>query len=60
MAMTFGDVVSLRMRLTDRLNNRLLVMKPGCDDSVTGFNEAWAVVSKFFDDITGELRERDK
>lgn len=41
----------LRSRISDRLNNVLCEMKPDCDDSIVGFNEAWDVVRKAFDEI---------
>lgn len=50
-------VDSIRDRLSHRLNDHLCGMREGCDDSVTGFNEAWDVMRKLFDDI--EAGERD-
>lgn len=44
-------VDSIRDRLSHRLNDHLCGMREGCDDSVTGFNEAWDVMRKLFDDF---------
>jgi len=35
---------ALRDRINTRLNNYLCEMKPGYNDSITGFNEAWDIV----------------
>lgn len=35
-------------RLDFRLNNHLCEMKPGYDDSVTGFNKAWDIMHEVF------------
>ena len=43
------ELRTLKVELSDRLNNYLVEMKPGYDDSITGFNEAWDVMGKFFD-----------
>lgn len=40
----------LRSRIDSRLNDHLCEMKEGCDDSIVGFNEAWDVMRKCFDD----------
>ena len=42
--------IRLRDRLSTRLNNHLCEMKPDYDDSIVGFNEAWDVMRKTFDD----------
>lgn len=42
-------------RLDTRLNNHLYEMKDGYDDSITGFNEAWDVMRKFFAEETSIL-----
>jgi hypothetical protein len=42
---------SLKRRLDIRLNNYLCEMTEGYDDSITGFNEAWDVMRKIFDEI---------
>jgi len=47
--MTEVELRTLKVELSDRLNNYLIEMKPGYDDSITGFNEAWDVMGKFFD-----------
>jgi len=39
----------LRDRLNTHLNDYLCEMKPGYDDSIVGFNEAWDVMRKVFD-----------
>lgn len=39
----------IRDALSLRLNNYLVDMKEGYDDSIVGFNEAWDIVSKYFD-----------
>lgn len=41
---------ALRHRINARLDSHLSEMKEGYDDSVTGFNEAWDVVRKVFDE----------
>jgi hypothetical protein len=41
--------IRLRDRLSTRLNDHLCEMKPGWDDSVCGFNEAWDVMRQVFD-----------
>jgi hypothetical protein len=40
----------LRNRLDSRLNDHLCEMKGGYDDSIVGFNKAWDVMRKCFDD----------
>ncbi len=40
----------VRDRLSTRLNNYLCEIKPGYDDSIVGFNEAWDVMRKMFDE----------
>lgn len=39
---------ALKDRIDTCLNDYLCEMKPGYDDSIVGFNEAWGVVSKVF------------
>jgi len=53
--MTQLELRNLKVALNDRLNNVLCEMKPGYDDSITGFNEAWDVMGKFFDDKIAQL-----
>lgn len=53
--MTVEEVEALRGRLGNRLNNVLCEMKPDYDDSIVGFNEAWDVMRKFFDDEVKRL-----
>lgn len=48
--MTAEELQALRDRLSNRLNDVLCEMKPDYDDSITGFNEAWDVMRKCFDD----------
>lgn len=54
--MTEVELRNLKVALSDRLNNHLVEMKEGYDDSITGFNEAWDVVGKFFDDKIAALK----
>jgi len=56
--MTEVELRNLKVALNDRLNNHLVEMKPGYDDSVTGFNEAWDVMGKFFEDKIAQLHQR--
>lgn len=39
---------TLKRRIDARLNDYLVEMRPGYDDSITGFNEAWDIVRKAF------------
>jgi hypothetical protein len=41
----------LKNRIDIRLNDYLCEMKPGYDDSMTGFTEAWDIVRDFFAEI---------
>lgn len=41
-------VRNLKSRLDARLNDVLAEMRPGYDDSIVGFNEAWDVMRKLF------------
>lgn len=41
---------NIKKRLESNLNNHLCEMKPGYDDSIVGFNEAWDVMRKVFAD----------
>ena len=45
------ELKALRSRLDGRLNDWLCEMKPGYDDSIVGFNEAWDVMRKCLDDM---------
>lgn len=45
------DTDIFKRRLDIRLNDYLCEMKPGYDDSIVGFNEAWDVVRKLFEDM---------
>lgn len=38
----------IKRKCDTRLNNYLVDMKPGYDDSITGFNEAWDVIRAVF------------
>lgn len=40
----------LKDRIATRLNDCLCEMKPGYDDSIVGFNEAWDIVRKTIDE----------
>lgn len=39
----------LREGLDLRLNNYLCEMRPGYDDSITGFNEAWDIMRRYLE-----------
>lgn len=41
---------ALKRRLDYRLNDHLCEMKPDCDDSIVGFNEAWDIMRVLFDE----------
>ncbi len=41
-------IAALKSRIDLRLNNHLVEMEAGYDDSITGFNEAWEIVVKAF------------
>lgn len=41
----------LKEQLEHHLNTHLCEMKPDYDDSITGFNEAWDIMRKLFDEI---------
>jgi hypothetical protein len=43
-------LANLKSRLDTRLNVCLCNMKPGHDDSIVGFNEAWNIMSAVFED----------
>ncbi len=47
-----------RKRLDIRLNDYLCEMKPNHDDSIVGFNEAWGIVKKMFEDDESEAKEQ--
>jgi len=47
---TKDELKMLKNALSARLDSYVLDMKPGYDDSVTGFNEADDIVCKFFDE----------
>lgn len=47
---TNAIMATLKDRISTRLNDYLCEMKPGYDDSIVGFNEAWDIVRKAFDD----------
>lgn len=40
----------IKDRIDTRLNNVLCEMRPGYDDSVVGFNEAWDIVREILQD----------
>lgn len=45
--MTSSEVLfKVKTRMDLQMNNALCEMKPGYDDSITGFNEAWDIVLK--------------
>ena len=45
-----GLVQRLKNRIDTQLNNRLVDMKEGWDDSISGFNDAWDIVRKVLAD----------
>jgi hypothetical protein len=47
-----AEMTRLKDRIDHRLNNHLCEMKEGYDDSITGFNEAWTIVSRAFGEAT--------
>ena len=49
--MTMQEIENLKRQLDVRLNDYLSNMNEGYDDLVCGFNEAWEVMRKFFDDL---------
>lgn len=44
-----AELRDIKDRVDVRLNDYLCGMKPGYDDSITGFNEAWDIVRKTFE-----------
>jgi hypothetical protein len=50
--LTAEALQDIKVSLDYWMNEHLFAMKPEYDDSVTGFNEAWDVVSKFFATLT--------
>lgn len=54
------DLRTLKDRIDARLNNRLVDMKEGWDDSIVGFNDAWDIVRAAFDEaLAAEMEARD-
>lgn len=48
---------ALKDRIDNRLNNRLVYMKEGWDDSIVGFNDAWDIVrTAFAEAIADEIK----
>jgi hypothetical protein len=45
------DFAIFMLRLNIRMNNHLCGMKPDYDDSIVGFNQAWDIVRKLFEDM---------
>ena len=45
-------------RIDLRMNNHLIEMREGYDDSITGFNEAWDVVRSVLADLGGDDAKR--
>ena len=43
-----GRLRRLKDKIDQRMNNHLIEMKEGYDDSITGFNEAWDIVRNFY------------
>lgn len=52
-----SEVARIRDRIAARLNNHLCEMKPGYDDSIVGFNEAWDIVRAVFDEAATALAQ---
>ena len=50
------DLTRIKDQIDTRLNDCLCEMKPGYDDSVVGFNEAWDIVRKVFDGFRTETQ----
>lgn len=50
-----ADLARIKVRIDYRLENVLCEMKPDFDDSITGFNEAWDTVRKFFNEEIARL-----
>lgn len=46
----------LKSKTDARLNDYLCEMKPGYDDSITGFNEAWDIMREAFADLGAAAR----
>ena len=44
------QLYEFKKRLDIRMNDYLCEMKPSHDDSITGFNEAWKLMCRVFDD----------
>ena len=53
--MTSVEIRDIKDRIDTRLNNVLCEMKPGFDDSITGFNDAWDIMSKAFEEELDRL-----
>jgi hypothetical protein len=45
----------LRSSTSIRMNDYLCEMKPGYDDSIIGFNEAWDIVRKILDEFEAAI-----
>jgi len=56
--LTARDIQELKNSLDHRLNEVLCEMKPDYDDSITGFNEAWDIMRKFFREKAAKLAEK--
>ena len=41
-------IQAIEARINSQLNEHLAKMIPNFDDSITGFNEAWEIVSEIF------------
>ena len=46
--MTRDELKMLKNAIDARMESYLVEMKPDCDDSIVGFNEAYDIVRKFF------------
>jgi hypothetical protein len=57
--MTDDAIRDLKSRIDHRLNEHLLGMKEGWDDSIVGFNEAWDIVLTIFADEAAKATNAD-
>ena len=47
-----ASLETFKARLAYRLNDHLCGMEEGYDDSIVGFNEAWDIMRKLFEETT--------
>ena len=53
------ELQRLKNRIDTRLNDYLCEMKEGYDGSIVGFNEAWDIVRKVFEDEFKDIKEQE-